>query len=67
MYLSHRLKLCSSGAERSILLRKIRTSSMLAWEHFIFHGEFDFSEKMLKEPQNFDFNSLLDPELLKEW
>jgi hypothetical protein len=59
--------MCTNAVERSFLLKKILASSLLAWEHFVLHGEFDFSDERLKDSQNFDFNSLLDRNLLKEW
>ena len=66
MYLSQKLKHCDNIVERALLLKKIKASSLLAWEHFVFHGEFDFSDERLKDSRNFDFNSLLDPDIIKE-
>lgn len=66
MYLSNRLARAVSDAERLKLLRKIKVSSMVAWEHFIFHGEFDFSDPKLKDSQSFDFEKMMDPDLIKE-
>jgi TnpA family transposase len=65
MYLSKRLSQCKTGIERTLLLRKIKASSMLAWEHFVFCGVFDFSDSALKDSQNFDFERMMDPDLLK--
>lgn len=66
MYLSKRLSEAKTNAEYSLLLRKIKASSMLAWEHFVFHGEFDFSKNSLKDSQQIDLQKILDPDLIKE-
>lgn len=39
--------------------------SLLAWEHFIFHGEFDFSDAKLQDSQKFDFKGMVNPSLIK--
>lgn len=66
MYLSKRLSEAKTDTEYSLLLRKIKASSMLAWEHFVFHGEFDFSNNSLKDSQQIDLQKILDPDLIKE-
>jgi len=38
---------------------------MLAWEHFVFCGNCDFSESELSDSQNFDIERMMDPDLLK--
>lgn len=66
MYLSKRLSEAKTDVEYSLLLKKIKASSMLAWEHFVFHGEFDFSQNSLKDSQQIDLQKILDPDLIKE-
>lgn len=66
MYVSQRLLQCKDPAAHAQLMAKVRASSMLAWEHFVFHGEYDFSDRMLRDSQNFDFESMMDPSIIKE-
>lgn len=66
MYLSNKIASAGSAGERSALIKKIKSSSMIAWEHFIFHGEFDFSDPKLKDSQDLDFRKMMDPDLIKE-
>ncbi|MBC6905028.1 hypothetical protein DWB84_06065 [Saccharophagus sp. K07] len=66
MYLSKRLSEAKTDVEYSLLLKKIKASSMLSWEHFVFHGEFDFSQNSLKDSQQIDLQKILDPDLIKE-
>jgi hypothetical protein len=37
---------------------------MHAWEHFVFHGKFDFSDQSLTDSQGFDLERLMDPNLI---
>lgn len=66
MYLSKKLSETTNVVAYALLLKKIKASSMLAWEHFVFHGEFDFSEHSFMDSQSFDLEKLLDPGLIKE-
>jgi hypothetical protein len=65
MYLSKRLSEAKTDVDYSLLLKKIKASSKLAWEH-IFHGEFDFSQNSLKESQQTDLQKFFDPDLIKQ-
>lgn len=50
--------------QRSAILQKVRVSSLLAWEHFILHGEFDFSDARRQDSQKFDFDSMMAPKIV---
>lgn len=65
MYVSQLLMRAKTDAERTAILKKVKTSSLLAWEHFIFHGEFDFSDAKLQDSQKFDFKGMVNPSLIK--
>jgi len=65
MYLSKKLTQCKTETERMMLLKKIKSSSMLAWEHFVFCGNYDFSDNALKDSQNFDIAQMMNPDLLE--
>ncbi|MEW8287035.1 MAG: Tn3 family transposase [Candidatus Thiodiazotropha endolucinida] len=66
MYLSKKLSETRTDAEYALLLRKIKASSMHTWGHFVFHGEYDFSDNSLTDSQGFDLKRLMDPNLIKE-
>ena len=58
MYVSQKLVRAKTPIERAAILQKVRVSSLLAWEHFILHGEFDFSDDALKDSLPFDLEAL---------
>jgi hypothetical protein len=66
MYVSQKLARAVNPIQRSAILQKVRVSSLLAWEHFILHGEFDFSDARLQDSQKFDFDSMMDPKIVDE-
>ncbi|RYY75443.1 MAG: Tn3 family transposase [Gammaproteobacteria bacterium] len=66
MYVSSKLVGATNPSERNAILEKVRVSSLLAWEHFILHGEFDFSDARLQDSQKFDFESMMDPKIVEE-
>lgn len=65
MYVSQKLLQCKDPVAHALLIDKVKASSMLAWEHFVFHGEYDFSDQTLRDSQNFDFESMMDPSIIK--
>lgn len=65
MFVSQRLLHARSEQERAAILRKVKSSSLLAWEHFNFHGQFDFSEATLRDSQHFDFQGMINPSLIQ--
>lgn len=66
MYVSQKLVRAKDPIQRSAILQKVRVSSLLAWEHFILHGEFDFSDARLQDSQKFDFDSMMDPTIVED-
>jgi hypothetical protein len=66
MYVSQKLARAVNPIQRSAILQKVRVSSLLTWEHFILHGEFDFSDARLQDSQKFDFDSVMDPKIVDE-
>ena len=49
-----------SEEEKEQLLRQIKNSSVMAWSHINFQGEFDFSDEVLKNSIKFDLPEILD-------
>jgi len=54
-------------AEKQTLIDLIRSHSAVTWEHFLIHGEFDLSEKKLKDSRNFAFSQFLNPKIIEIW
>jgi len=48
LYISQKIADTMSEEERSMLLKRIKQSSIIAWGHINLHGEYDFSEEKLK-------------------
>lgn len=66
MFVSQKLLNAKTELERSAILKKAKSSSLLAWEHFMFHGEFDFSDFKLQDSQRFDFKGMTNPLIVKD-
>lgn len=66
MYLTKRYYALKTREERVAFITKVKESSTLAWEHFMIHGAFDFSESRLKDSRHFDLDKMLDPSILKD-
>jgi hypothetical protein len=60
MYLSQKIYNAGSDAERENLIRTIKNSSVVAWQHINLQGEYDFSEGVLKNSIIFRLPELLD-------
>lgn len=50
----------ASPAERKEILKSIPDISPVAWEHFNFHGVFDFDESLTRDPLEDDLQAMFD-------
>lgn len=65
MYLSDLLIKTKDKTKKKALIDKIKSSSVVSWEHLVIHGSYDFSDEAFKRSYLFDFNKITDPNILK--
>lgn len=65
MYLTQKLMATKNKVHKQALINKILSSSTASWKHLLIHGEFDFSDRTLKDSRAFVFEKMHDPDLLK--
>ena len=68
LFLTHKLTR-SNTTEKTELLKAIKEGSIITWRHINFHGEYDFSEKKLKDSIGFNLPEILSWKLdeKREW
>ena len=65
MYLTQKLSNAKNNSEKLAIIQKLKTSSPVAWKHFIIHGQFSFTDSSMKDSCGFDFSKMLDPNILE--
>ncbi len=58
LYISKKLCKATTVEERKGIINAVRTGSMVSWQHINFQGEYDFSEKRLKDAITFDLDEI---------
>ena len=60
LYLSQQVFNAKTKEEKKIILKTIKNSSVIAWQHINLQGEYNFSDEVLEDSINFDLSKLLD-------
>ncbi len=60
LYLSQQIFNTKTKEEKDLLIKTIKNSSVVSWEHINFQGEYNFSDDVLENAIDFDLKKLLE-------